>query len=195
MNKVVNWEAFRSIIPRISRLAQEVKVEVIGMNMFVFTFTSFADRRRVFGRGPWSFDNALLVLEAPLGVGAVANMKFERVMFWVQIHNVPLICMNKEACNYLGGLIGTMADLDIGVAEECFGKYLRVRVWVDVTKLLKHFLRVAIEENMPETVILIKYERLLDFCTHCGYIGHVVKDCLLSPVGVQCGVESSQFGL
>ncbi|KAL5758173.1 hypothetical protein ACOSP7_020784 [Xanthoceras sorbifolium] len=172
MNKAVNREAFRAIIPRIWRIAQEV--EIIGSNTFVFTFSSPVDRRRVLGGGPWSFDNALLILEEPIGNRDLANMKFERVMFWVQIHNGPLLCMTRDIGTFLGGLIGDVAELDTRLRGECFGKYLRVRVWVDVTKPLKHFLRVRMAANKPEIVMLLN---------------------LLSLVGHRDAETTTQYGL
>ncbi|KAL5789623.1 hypothetical protein ACOSQ2_004511 [Xanthoceras sorbifolium] len=122
-------------------------------------------------------------------------MKFERVMFWVQIHNAPLLCMTRDIGTFLGGLIGDMVELDTRLGSECFGKYLRVRVWVDITKPLKRFLRARMASNEPETVMLLKYERLLDFCTHCGCIRHMLRDCLLSPVGYRDAETTSQYGL
>ncbi|KAL5734566.1 hypothetical protein ACOSP7_032427 [Xanthoceras sorbifolium] len=170
-------------------------MEVIGTNTFVFTFNGLTDRRRMLGGGPWCFDNALLVLEEPSGAGLLANMRFAKVMFWVQIHNVPLLCINVETCLFLGGLIGGMVEVDSGPTGECFGKYIRVRVWVDVTKPLKRFLRVAVGNDEPKTVMLLKYERLSDFCTQCGLLGHVARDYLSAPVGEQASQTNMKYGM
>ncbi|KAL5764142.1 hypothetical protein ACOSQ2_016736 [Xanthoceras sorbifolium] len=62
-NKQVNQEAFRETIPKIWRTKQEVQVEVIQENIFVFHFYNSEDRQRVRIGGPWSFDRGLLVLE------------------------------------------------------------------------------------------------------------------------------------
>ncbi|KAL5800824.1 hypothetical protein ACOSQ3_032456 [Xanthoceras sorbifolium] len=50
-NKLVNREAFRSIIPKIWRIKDEVDVEVIGSNTFSFNFPNSADRQRVLSAG------------------------------------------------------------------------------------------------------------------------------------------------
>ncbi|KAL5861145.1 hypothetical protein ACOSQ4_002441 [Xanthoceras sorbifolium] len=52
-------------------------------------------------------------------------MKFERAMFWVQIHNLSLLCMTRDICDFLGGLIGGVVEVDSGMAGNCYDKYLR----------------------------------------------------------------------
>ncbi|KAL5819516.1 hypothetical protein ACOSQ4_023358 [Xanthoceras sorbifolium] len=66
--------------------------------------------------GPWCLDHALLVLEEPTGKGELTKMRFDRVMFWIQIHNTPLLCMNKETCSFLGSLIGEVVEVDSSMA-------------------------------------------------------------------------------
>ncbi|TXG53302.1 hypothetical protein EZV62_022471 [Acer yangbiense] len=50
--------------------------------------------------------------------------------------------MTKEMGEFLGRIIGDLVDIDIGSTSECFSKYLRVRVAIDVSKPLKRFLRM-----------------------------------------------------
>ncbi|KAH7569894.1 hypothetical protein JRO89_XS05G0014900 [Xanthoceras sorbifolium] len=45
-------------------------------------------------------------LEAISHNGDIDGMKFEKVEFWVQVHNIPLICMTHEIGLYLGCQIG-----------------------------------------------------------------------------------------
>ncbi|KAG5563120.1 hypothetical protein RHGRI_005764 [Rhododendron griersonianum] len=55
-------------------------------------------------------------------------------------------------------------------------KFIRVRVWIDITKPLKKgfFLRRNGEEDLW---IKFQYERLSDFCYWCGRVGHTINDC------------------
>ncbi|KAL5769985.1 hypothetical protein ACOSP7_014139 [Xanthoceras sorbifolium] len=75
-------------------------------------------------------------------MGAVSSMQFRKATFWVQIHNVPLLCMTKEIGRFLGQLIGEVVELDVGASGNYLGKYMRVRVVVDLSKPLKRFLKV-----------------------------------------------------
>ncbi|KAK2640714.1 hypothetical protein Ddye_022477 [Dipteronia dyeriana] len=75
----------------------------------------------LFPRGPWSFDRALLVLEEPTGKGDIHGMKFNKVAFWVQIHNVPMICMTTEIGRFLGNMIGEVKEVDTGKSGDFLG--------------------------------------------------------------------------
>ncbi|KAL5806377.1 hypothetical protein ACOSQ4_029110 [Xanthoceras sorbifolium] len=95
-HKEVNREAFRAIISTIWRTTKRVDVESIGMNSFVFRFKCQWDRKRVLEGGPWSFDKHLLILQEVDGTSRVSNIEFRYVSFWIQFHNLPLSCLNKE---------------------------------------------------------------------------------------------------
>ncbi|KAL5798919.1 hypothetical protein ACOSQ2_003739 [Xanthoceras sorbifolium] len=95
-NREVNREAFRNTIASIWRTKSEVEVESIGVNLFVFRFGCFWDRKRVLEGGPWSFDKNLLALKEAVGIGRVSEIDFSLVPFWVQIYDLPLACMNRD---------------------------------------------------------------------------------------------------
>ncbi|KAL5756968.1 hypothetical protein ACOSQ2_021714 [Xanthoceras sorbifolium] len=79
--KLMNRDVFHSLIAKIWRTTQAIEVENVRENVFAFHFQNTADHQRVFIRGPWNFDNALLVLEAPSGSGDFADMQFRWVDF------------------------------------------------------------------------------------------------------------------
>ncbi|KAL5788023.1 hypothetical protein ACOSP7_004972 [Xanthoceras sorbifolium] len=128
MNRMVNRDAFRMIIRRIWKLKQDVDIEVIGAIIFGLD------------GGTVVFRPCSLGAEEPTGIGELTKMRFHRVMFWIQIHNTPFLCMNKETCFFLGSLIGEVVEVDSSMA------------------------------------------------------GHVLRDCLLTPVGGFKGEEDRKFG-
>ncbi|KAK3218379.1 hypothetical protein Dsin_012349 [Dipteronia sinensis] len=111
------------------------------------------------------------------GVGNISNLDFKRVKFWIQIPNAPLLCMANEMSKYLGQLIGELVDIDVGVTGECFGKYMWIKVAIDVSKPLKRFLRVELLNKGEESLLLLRYEKLPEYCFHCGIIGHFHQEC------------------
>ncbi|TXG57331.1 hypothetical protein EZV62_018644 [Acer yangbiense] len=139
-NKLVNWDAFMHLIPKIWKIKQGVDIEVVGENIFSFTFRCGEDRRQVLQGGPWRFDKALLVLAEPRGKWDIREISFTKVAFWVQIHNVPLICMTKEIGIFLGRMIGEFREIDVGSSGECTWKYIRVRVVINATEQLRRIL-------------------------------------------------------
>ncbi|KAK2649086.1 hypothetical protein Ddye_016575 [Dipteronia dyeriana] len=120
-NMQVNGEAFRTTIPRFWKTSQEVEIEVISDNVFAFFFQNQDDRRRVLTGGLWSFDKALLILEEPTGEGNFADLRFDKAAFWVQIHKILLLCMNRKICLFLGNLIGDVVKIDEGASGDCWG--------------------------------------------------------------------------
>ncbi|TXG46337.1 hypothetical protein EZV62_028161 [Acer yangbiense] len=110
-NKLVNRETFIGLFPRIWHTVEEFEIEAITGNIFSFTFRTAKDRWQVLQGGPWTFDKALLVLEEPQGKGDIQKMNFDKVAFWVQIHNVSLICMTADIGRFLGGMVGRLKRL------------------------------------------------------------------------------------
>ncbi|KAL2895370.1 Gag polyprotein [Bienertia sinuspersici] len=55
-------------------------------------------------------------------------------------------------------------------------KSIRLRVLIDVRRLLMQKIKIKVRGGMEET-FEIKYEKLPLFCFYCGHIGHGTKDC------------------
>ncbi|XP_015382712.1 uncharacterized protein LOC107175623 [Citrus sinensis] len=127
--------------------------------------------------GPWHFAGALIVMIEPKGIRDVNNQQFTHTSFWVQIHNVPFMCMHKGAIQKLGEKIGDVEEVETDDDEECIGLYARLRISVNVTKPLKKILFLE-EEGKKKIPMAVLYERLLDFYFCCGILGHQYRECL-----------------
>ncbi|KAL5746204.1 hypothetical protein ACOSP7_027350 [Xanthoceras sorbifolium] len=77
-------------------------------------------------------------------------------------------------------LAGTISDVVEFLLEPkgCWGKFLRVKVRIDITKPLKRGIRVWLEEFKTMITSPIKYEKLPEFCFTCGLVGHSLKEYL-----------------
>ncbi|TXG66449.1 hypothetical protein EZV62_007724 [Acer yangbiense] len=95
-NKIVNREAFMRVIGKIWRVNEGFEIELVSGNIFTFFFKNEEDRQRIISGGPWSFDNALMGLAKPEGKGTIESVQFKVAKFWVQIHQVPILCMTKK---------------------------------------------------------------------------------------------------
>ncbi|TXG54013.1 hypothetical protein EZV62_019269 [Acer yangbiense] len=189
-NKVINREAFKSTISTIWQTKNEVTMELMGINIFKFRFQNYWDRKRILEGGPWLFDKQLLVLREASGSEKVTDLQFRYVPFWIQLHNLPLACLNREIGLHLGGLVGQVKEIDAGESGECVGQFIRIRVLIDVMNPLKRGLRVALGDDEKVNEVMICYERLPNFCYYCGKIGHLVRDC---PLNTKEITSSSSF--
>ncbi|PON89502.1 hypothetical protein TorRG33x02_146460 [Trema orientale] len=162
-NKIANRDGLGDLAEQIWRTSRKVKVESMGViNFFMFHFGCKYDRQRVLSGGPWSFNNQLILFLRPQGAGLVSSMDFTKVPFWIQFHNVPIVCRSEKCARVWGELIGRVLEAD---AE---GPTLRARVVVNVNLPLCRGLRVFVDDNMGSVSIPIQYEYLLEFCFRCG---------------------------
>ncbi|TXG72528.1 hypothetical protein EZV62_001107 [Acer yangbiense] len=129
-SKLVNRGAFSDVISRIWRVHGGFDIKPLEGNIFAFHFKTKEDRKRILMGGTWSFDKALIAFEEPADEGDIVNMRFDRVEFWVQIHNLPLLCMTEEIGVFLGKMIGEVKDIDIETGRGDRGWFMRVHVEV-----------------------------------------------------------------
>ncbi|TXG60388.1 hypothetical protein EZV62_014961 [Acer yangbiense] len=195
-NKWVNRDAFMRVIGKIWQVKKGLDIESVSGNIFTFHFKDAWDMNKVILGSPWSFDNALMVLEKPVGMGTIESLKFCQADFWVQIHKIPILCMTKEIGRFLGGMIGEVLDIDGGNSGDCEGKFMRVRIRMDITKSLKRCLLVDIMGDGTETIMILRYERLPNHCFKCGMVYHNTAKCSEESSRILVnGKEEHPFGL
>lgn len=176
LNRGVNREGLKTAMNQAWRTAREVKIESMGDNVFLFKFANAVDRKRILKGGPWHFDRALLVLAEPSGIGDIQKQSFTHTSFWVQIHNIPIMCMARETIQMLGERIGAVEDIEADDAGDCIRQFARVRISVNITKPLKKVVYLQSEgDKIPLPVL---YEKLPDFCFCCAHIGHQFRECV-----------------
>ncbi|TXG66577.1 hypothetical protein EZV62_007852 [Acer yangbiense] len=142
----------------------------------MFYFIKQEDRNRVWNRGPWHFGNSLIVLEKPVGSRNIAQLGFNKADLWVQIHDLLIMCMNRRTAKWLAEQLGEVVELPTE-SRECWGKFMRVKVRIDISKALKRWIKLKLGKSEEVTTMNLKYERLPEFCFACGKIGHGIKEC------------------
>ena len=68
------------------------EVSDLGENKIMFLFQTNEDMEGVLLLSPWSFDKYLLILHKLVRGETVKDIKFDRSLFWIQIHGLPTMC-------------------------------------------------------------------------------------------------------
>jgi hypothetical protein len=178
-DKNVNKEAFMSVMSTIWRTAGGVKFRDLKDNMWLFEFTDQVDKMRVMDGRPWSYDRQILVLNEFDGTTPPSQLVFNHSPFWIQAHDMPLICMNKNVGTKIGNSMGELLEVDVAGDGMGWGSYLRLRVNIDITKPLER--GRALNLNGKTSWVEFKYEKLPLFCFRCGRLVHGPRGCPVPP--------------
>ncbi|KAK3226138.1 hypothetical protein Dsin_006000 [Dipteronia sinensis] len=74
-------------------------------------------------------------------------------------------------------MIGEVKEVDLQTNSDGYGRFLRIRVKVQAKEPLQQSIRVDLLGSRKVTTMLLRYERLLDFCFQCSHLGHVMGEC------------------
>lgn len=178
-SKAVNRETLLTQVPKIIQSRGSTSIEIIGENVFIVEFDVQTDKKRCLEEGPWNFFNSFMAFKEPTDVTHVGEVEFSDLLVWVQLHNLPIVCVHESAIHEIGSLVGEVIEVDVGIDGRCFGKFARVRVRRPIDKPLQRCVMTALNKEGEKHMILLKYERLPDFCYKCGRIGHVMRECMV----------------
>jgi hypothetical protein len=173
--KRVNRDGFITVFKRIWRTVGEVEFKEIQPNVWIFEFSKETDKVRVLKGRPWSFDRSLLALTEFDGGIPSSLWNFTSSPFWIQIHDMPLICMTKAIGSKIGESLGILEAVDTEGEGVEWGSVLRIRVIIDIQKPLERGRSLTIAGKAQW--VSFKYENLPIFCFNCGRIVHGEGGC------------------
>ncbi|KAF5454944.1 hypothetical protein F2P56_024573 [Juglans regia] len=108
---------------KVWRISKPASFREVRTNVFVITFATQADKERVWVGKPWLFDNCLMVLNMYDGLTQPDALSFATERFWVQLHDLPFACMNRDCGMQIGGVIGKVINVDTNTEGCGWGKY------------------------------------------------------------------------
>ncbi|XP_035544690.1 uncharacterized protein At4g02000-like [Juglans regia] len=129
---------------------------------------------------PWLFDNSLLVLHEFDAFTPTQKLKFDSKLIWVQIHNMPFACMNKECGEHIKRSLGRIVEMGLLVDGIGWGPYLRIKIDLSLRKPLARG-RTICHVQGEKVWLPLKYERLPRVCFDCGCMVHGREGCLFKP--------------
>nr|POF25458.1 hypothetical protein CFP56_46295 [Quercus suber] len=134
--RVLNVEAVGRTFKPLWKLKGEVKIRDLGDNILIFDFEEGLDMERVLDLEPWSYDKYMVAFERVSEIENVPLLEFNRVNFWVQIHNVPERSLTQATSESVGKTIGKVLEVADPEDDGASNEFLRVRVSIDISKPL-----------------------------------------------------------
>lgn len=184
----IQKEVFRSMMARLWKTMGNVVFKELHENLWLFEFSTEGDKLWVKEGRPWLFDWSVLVLQNVDETIPLLQMDFHRSPIWVQVRDMPLVCMNPEVGIQIGKSLGVVEEVDVPGDGVGWRRCLSIRVIIDLTKpldwgraLLKHGKSIS---------VTFRYEKLPIFCFKCGRIFHGSFMCD-RKIGFQLNEENS----
>lgn len=153
-----------------------VHFKELNNTTFLCCFISMADKERVIDGAPWHFERALVLTEEISGSITPHSTNIHTAYFWIHVHNVPLQSMTKSTGEAIGSHLGECVMVNSDEEGLCFGKFMRVRIKLDIRRPLRRGTKVDLGDK-HQFWVEFQYEKLFDFCFQCGLLGHTQKDC------------------
>uniref|UniRef100_A0A803NLY0 DUF4283 domain-containing protein n=1 Tax=Cannabis sativa TaxID=3483 RepID=A0A803NLY0_CANSA len=114
-----------------------VEISEYLSGMFLATFQCEGDCRRVLEDQSWHFDKFLMIFANPDGLDTLTLDQLRYVPFWVQAHNIPFGHKSLQLAQFIADELGDLIEIHPLSLLESFGPYLRICVFLDVTKPLR----------------------------------------------------------
>jgi hypothetical protein len=152
-------------------LARDAKTKTLETNLHIFQFACLGDWEKVTEGGAWAFRGNLVLMALYDGFSKPSSIKLNYIDIWIQIHDLPIgyAPMVKALASKVGEF-KTSESNSFGFE----GNFYRVKVKFDVQKPLKSV--VSISRGGKRELLLVKYERLPNWCQVFGHLGHEYKE-------------------
>ncbi|XP_023904239.1 uncharacterized protein LOC112015993 [Quercus suber] len=168
--RALNIETIVKTFTPLWRTKNGFNVKREGDHIVLFTFDDKSEMEKILTIELWSFNKHLVVLQRYDRETNLTDMEFNKVTFWVQVHDIPIRFRNKRVAARICSSIGTVNETrdDLGIEGDGFK---RTRVTIDISKSLSCG-RVITLKNGMELWVSFKYKRLPNICYWCGCLTH-----------------------
>ena len=106
----------------------------IGVNMFQFVFAIMQDKNRVLNSRPWVYDNSPLVILPQSDGLEIDQNAFNKTWIWVQIQNLPLRWITKDAGRKIASVFLSMKKVIVPNSGSKEGKHLKILAEIDLNQ-------------------------------------------------------------
>jgi hypothetical protein len=89
----INIDAVARTFRPLSKMEKDFSIRDMGDNKALFMFEDEIDVVRVLQNGHWAYDRSLVICERLETNVPITEVKFSHLLFWVQIHGLPVLSM------------------------------------------------------------------------------------------------------
>ncbi|XWS15361.1 hypothetical protein CRYUN_Cryun35bG0090100 [Craigia yunnanensis] len=162
-DRPINFAAMKNTLASIWRPMKRVCIKDLSLLLFLFQLFNELDFERVIKRGPWTFNQHLLITSR-LKIGDnPSQVPLDLAASWIQLHEVPYGFKSEKVEKDIGNYLGLFIESDPNNFGGIWRNYMRIRVSFDVWKPLKKRMRIK-KASGEWTWVTFKYERLPTFC-------------------------------
>ena len=124
------------------------------------------------------FGKDLVVMLEPNETKTIEEMEFNFIPIWVRVFKVPFGMMKRATGEAIGEELGSFIEMDVDEDDTAVGRYLRIKVRLDIRKPLMRGVTVLVGASEEKKAWCpLEYDFLPDFHYTCGIIGHTDRVC------------------
>ena len=174
-----NTRAIVAAMPQIWGQSGLVHGRLIPNNQFQFIFPTEESLENVIRRGPWAFNDRMLILQrwSPMNQPLI-----NFIPFWIQIRGIPYHYLNREVTTHIGRALGNLMEVDFDPETAARVEFVCVQVNWNVEDPLRFQRNFQFEAGV-NTLLRFRFERLRGFCEVCGMLTHDSGACLIQNGG------------
>lgn len=173
-----NLRSIVASMPRIWGQASLVHGRIIEGCQFQFIFPTEESMETVLRRGPWAFNDRMLVIQRWEPQLPLINF----IPFWTQVRGIPVQFLNRGVVEHIGRALGQVLEVDFDADAIARVEFACVLLHWDITQPLRFQRNFQFSAGV-NTLLRFRYERLRGFCEVCGMLTHDSGACLIQNGG------------
>ncbi|KAL3628525.1 hypothetical protein CASFOL_027571 [Castilleja foliolosa] len=173
--KTIKFNAFKSSIIKAWSPKGKTTANHLENNMAAFVFEDQRDTVKILN-STWTFrDHHIAIAHWPPDK-SLPEINLGKIKFWIHAIGLPISYTNHDTAKLIGDTIGSFIKADLGSSTSRWKKALRIQIEVDLSQKLHSAISISVN-GKNKIIAEIRYERLTEFCFHCGLLGHRITNC------------------
>ncbi|WZZ08921.1 hypothetical protein YC2023_094842 [Brassica napus] len=161
-----NIRALLTSLPKMWGIPGLITGRLVERRKFQFVFPTEEMLSSVLERGPWAFNDRMLVVSR--WNAGMDDQNLNHIPFWVQIRGIPLEYLSEPVIRDIGDRMGEVMKVDFKPEVNAAVEFVRVRINWNVANPLKFKRNFQFSPGI-NTLLQFRYERLKGFCDQCDH--------------------------